>query len=114
MPADPAHHAGQQRSRIVTRRRDGPVTVFPSPGTTAEDAEIGISVGDGGWAAESKDDRSVVSPSDGNHHLFEMHFEMNPRDPEYGAKVFLAIDQVRSPTIVERGGRAFGFARLRF
>lgn len=26
--------------------------------------------------------------------LFEMHFEMNPRDPEYDAKIYLAVDQV--------------------
>lgn len=23
-----------------------------------------------------------------------MHFEMNPRDPEYDAKIYLAVDQV--------------------
>ena len=25
--------------------------------------------------------------------LFEVHFEMNPRDPDYDSKVYLAIDQ---------------------
>ncbi|CAM9607269.1 unnamed protein product, partial [Ectocarpus sp. 13 AM-2016] len=33
--------------------------------------------------------------------LFEMRFEMNPRDVEYDAKVYLAVDQVEavmSPT----------------
>lgn len=31
---------------------------------------------------------------DANSRLFEMHLEMNPRDPEYDAKVYLAVDQV--------------------
>lgn len=42
--------------------------------------------------------------------LFEMHFEMNPRDPEYDAKIYLAVDQVNQGSTAvfrrnEEGGR---------
>lgn len=39
--------------------------------------------------------RGKLTSSAAAEHLIEIHFEMNPRDPEYDAKVHLAIDQAR-------------------
>lgn len=41
------------------------------------------------------EEEGTAEPCSSMPPLFEMHFEMNPRDPEYDAKVYLAIDQVK-------------------
>lgn len=70
------HGSGELRrsSPIVTRR-------------SALPGRAGAGGAGKGWAGSS--DLSTSRPP-----LFEMHLEMNPRDPQYDAKVYLAVDQV--------------------
>lgn len=75
------------RSPIVTRR-----AISTWTGGGQERRKAGI---DSMRLAEDEMGYTPVRPP-----LFEVHFEMNPRDPEYDAKIYLAIDQVKCAAAV--------------
>ncbi|CAN0286077.1 unnamed protein product, partial [Ectocarpus sp. 12 AP-2014] len=79
-------------SPIVTRRA--------LPGGSGGGVGVG---GGGGTSSLSSSSSSLASLQQQQRRppLFEMRFEMNPRDAEYDAKVYLSVDQVEavmSPT----------------
>lgn len=65
--------AGVGRSPIVSRRGVSAEGGVGSIGQRLRGGQIG--------------EDSLLPP------LFEVHFEMNPRDPDYDSKVYLALDQ---------------------